>query len=181
MKKSFVLLLAFLIAAVVTGTVFGQTETITEVSWTDVAPMAAASGISGKFYSISETGLEMWIPDVFIEEELTDEDFENGFLVYMKTADESAFVNVTYFFVEGSTIDNYYETLAGMDEITELEYVIINGVMALSYTTPELDMSTISFVNDNGYVFEFNFLPISDEGFAQVATMMGASIRVAEE
>ncbi len=180
MKKSFILIFAVLIAAVLTGTAFAQTETMTEVKWKDIAPMAEATGIKGDFYAIGDTGLYMWIPDRFYEEELTDEEFENGYLLYLTTEDKSSVVSVTYTLIEGMTTDSYYDAIRNYEGTSNVEYNVINDIPAVSYDMTEQDSMTISFVDDEGYVFEFTFWPMSDESFQQVAAIMGASIQTAE-
>ena len=175
-------MLAMLLAAVLTGTAFAQAEITTTINWEDVSAMVEEAGISGDFYAVGDSGLCMWIPDdVFTEVELTDEDVENGFMAYLATEDESAVVSVTYAQIEGIDVDGYYEALTDTEGVEELEMDAINGIAAVSYEMPEQDSWTISFVDDEGYVYEFTFAPMSDEGFQQVAAIMAASIQTVED
>ncbi len=183
MNKSVVYLtvIAMLFAAVLSGTAFAQTETVTEVNWEDVSAAVEEAGISGDFYNVSDTGLRMWIPDVFSEVELTEEDVEDGLIAYLMPADESAAISVSHAYIEELTVDGYYNLLTETEGVEELEYVVINGIAAVSYKLPEQDTMTVSFVDDAGYVYEFTFGPASDEGFLSVATLIAASIQTVED
>ncbi|MBO4537387.1 MAG: hypothetical protein J5694_00775 [Erysipelotrichaceae bacterium] len=174
-------MLAMLLAAVLTGTAFAQAEITTTINWEDVSAMVEEAGISGDFYAVGDSGLCMWIPDVFSEVELTDEDVENGFMAYLTTEDESAVVSVVYAQIEDVNVDDYYTLVADIEGVEELEMDAINGIAAVSYEVSEQDSWTVSFVDDEGYVYEFTFAPMSDEGFQQVAAIMAASIQTVED
>ena len=73
--------------------------------------------------------------------------------------------------------DYTYEELLEDPSYTDVEMGYINGLKALSYTVPESNMLGISFEDEDGYMAQFLFYPISDEGFAQVASIMAASIQ----
>ena len=47
----------------------------------------------------------------------------------------------------------------------------------MTYTLAESDSAHVSIATDTGYIVEFNFAPISDEGFAAIAAIMTASIQ----
>ena len=178
----YVTMLAMLLAAVLTGTAFAQAEITTTINWEDVSAMVEEAGISGDFYAVGDTGLCMWIPDdVFTEVELTDEDVENGFIAYLTTEDESAVVSVSYAQIEDVTVDDYYGLVADVEGVEELEMDAVNGIAAVSYNLPEQDSWTVSFVDDEGYIYEFTFAPMSDEGFQQIAAIMAASIQTVED
>lgn len=183
MKKSviYMTMIAMLLVAVLSGTAFAQTETATVVNWEDVSAAVEAAGISGQFYNVGDSGLCMWIPDVFTEVELTEEEVADGYMAYLTTEDESAVVSVTYAAIDGLTVDGLYNLFTETEGIEDLEIVVINGIAAVSYEMPEQDSMTVSFVDDDGYAFEFTFAPVSDEGFAQVATLMAASIQTVED
>ena len=183
MKKIFVSLtmLALIFAAVLSGTAFAQTETATVVNWEDVYPSVEESGISGTFYNVGDSGLCMWIPDgIFYEEKLTDEEVESGYMAYLTTDNNSAVISVTYAVIEGMDVPGLYDLLAETEGVEELEFVVINGIAAVTYKMPEQDSMTVSFVDDDSYIYEFTFSPASDEGFQQFAAIMGASIQTVD-
>ena len=180
MKKSFMVMFAFLLAAVLFGTVCAQTETVTEIKWEDVSSSVEEAGISGDFYAVGESGLYMWVPDVLEDTELTDEDIEDGYIAYLMPEDESAVVAVMSAPLEGITVDGYYELLTETEGVEEVEYVVVNGIAAVSYEMPEQDSMTLAFVDDEDTVYEFTFSPMSDEGFAMVTYFMAASIQTVE-
>ena len=151
-----------------------------EISWEDIAPMAKEIDPDGAFYLVGETGLKMWIPAIFIEEELTEEDIDDGMVLFLSTADGSAYVAVNHVDLEGGTLEDGYAGLLLDDQYSDVEMGKINGLKVLSYTNVENDMTGLSFIDSDGYMIQFLFYPQSDEGFSAVAAIMGASIQTGE-
>ena len=82
MKKIIAILMAL---CLLTG--FAMAE---EINWSDIEDTVADSGIEGEFFSISDIGVKMFIPDVFQEAELSEDDVAEGYICYLTTEDESA-------------------------------------------------------------------------------------------
>ena len=157
-----------------------ETQTVTEINWEDVAEIAAEVDSEGQFFLIGETGMSMWIPSIFHDVELTQEDVDAGMVAFLSTEEADAFVTVMFMDLEGSTFDDVYENILADSDYTEVDKGIINGLPAISYVYEEGDTMTVAFVNDEGGVLQFMFSPKSNEGFAAVASFMMASIQIAE-
>lgn len=158
-----------------------ETQTVTEINWEDVAEIAAEVDSEAQFFLIGETGMAMWIPSVFHDVELTQEDVDAGMVAFLSTEEADAFVTVMFMDLEGSTFDDVYTNILADSDYTEVDKGIINGLPAISYVYEEGDTMTVAFVNDEGGVLQFMFSPKSDEGFAAVASFMMASIQIANK
>ncbi len=182
MKKLVFVVLAVLLLTF--SAVFAQeteTETVQEINWEDIASVVEESGLEGQFYNVSDLGIVMWIPAQLQEVELTEEDVENGYLCYLSDEEETAAVAVIAGDGDGMTLDDWYAQLSEDEDVAELEYGLINGLAAVTYSLPEDDTNNVTFVTDSGYLVEFTFWPASDEGFSQIAMIMAASIQAGEE
>lgn len=181
MKKLFAGILA---GALILGSmsVFaGETEQeIAEINWEDMVAADEQSGndliAQGDFVTFDEIAVQMWVPNVLQPVELTDEDKENGYIGYFATEEQDAAAAVQYVDVDGMSLDEYMEYLQGEDGVKDPEYVIVNGIQCISYDIPDTDTTCISFETQAGYILEFSFSPMSDEGFQAVIAFMGASI-----
>ncbi len=159
--------------------VFAQeTETVQEINWEDIAPALEESGLEGEFYAVSDFGIAMWVPVQLHEVELTEEDVENGYVSYLTTDDEDAAVAIICADGEGMTLEDYMAYLESAEDVSGVEYGLVNGIEAVSYEY-EGNMN-VAFITDAGYILEFTFSPMSDEGFATVASIMAASIQTME-
>lgn len=193
MKKRY---LALLLTGVLTfgaaSSVFAeeaQTEALTEaetavqtneISWETIAPAVEDAGWEGDFITFDEIAVKMFLPSVLKPTELTEEDKEQGYIGYYMTEDETAVVSVMYVNTEGMDLDGYQEYLKGENDVTDIETGIINEIPVLTYSMPENDTACVSIATQAGYILEFAFSPVSDEGFASVAQIMMASIQSEE-
>lgn len=168
MKKIIAILMAL---CLLTG--FAMAE---EINWSDIEDTVADSGIEGEFFSISDIGVKMFIPDVFQEVELSEDDVAEGYICYLTTEDESGTVAVTYADVNGMSLEDYAGYLPEVGA-TDVELGTLNGIPVVSYEVPENDTVNIAMMTDAGNAIEFVFNPASDEGFSSVAGIMGASIQ----
>ena len=159
--------------------VFAQeTETVQEINWEDVAPALEESGLEGEFCAVSDFGISMWVPVQLHEVELTEEDVENGYISYLTTDDEDVAVAIICADGEGMTLEDYMAYLESTEDVSDVEYGLVNGIEAVSY---DYDGNmNLAFITDAGYILEFTFGPMSDEGFATVASIMAASIQTVE-
>lgn len=182
MKKRFLsLMLAGILAFGGNCNVFAEEAAVPEVNWEDVAPsVEAAAEWKGDFVNFDEIAIKMYVPDVLIPSELTEEDKEAGYIGYFTTEDETATASVMYVDVEGMSLDEYQEYLEGEEDVDEVEAGIINGIPVVTYSMPENDVACVSIATEKGYILEFSFYPMSDEGFEAVAQIMMASIQAEE-
>ena len=157
-----------------------ETQTVVELNWEDFADTAAEVDSDGQFFYVGDTGMAMWIPSVFHDVELTQEDVDAGMVAFLSTEDADAFVTVMFMDLEGSTFDDVYANILADSDYTEVDLSVINGLPAITYAYEENDTIIAAFVNDEGGVLQFMFSPKSNEGFAAVAFIMMASIQIAE-
>ena len=99
MKKIIAILMAL---CLLTG--FAMAE---DINWSDVEATVADSGIEGDFFSIGDIGVKMFIPSVFQEVELSEDDVAEGYICYLTTEDEAGTVAVTYADVNGMSLEDY--------------------------------------------------------------------------
>ncbi len=152
-----------------------QTEII-EINWDDLQEQGAETIAQGDFVTFDEIALKMWVPNAFAAVELTDEDMAQGYIGYYLIADGSAAIAVMYVDAGGMTLEEYKDQLTQVGA-TDIEDVVINGSEAVSYTLSETDTCCVSFVTENGCIFEVSGSPVSDEGFASLLSIVMASIQ----
>ena len=147
--------------------------------WALFEDAAAQVDPNGQIVDIGESGLSIWLPSALSEVELTDEDVEKGMVAYLTTEDESAGLSI-YTWGENLDFDGlvkYYEENGYTAD--DYDVVLVNGIKTLMVSDTENDSALLDYVLEDGTVLEFCFFPASDEGFAQVAMIMMASIQAA--
>lgn len=158
-----------------------ETEAITSLNWEDFVAINEASDndliSQGDFVTFDEIACKMWVPNVMKEVELTDEDKEAGYIGYYSTDDQDGVAAVMYVNMDGMELADYAKELEGMDDVENIEMMTLNGFDAVSYDLPEKDTTCVSLATEAGYILEFSFAPMSDEGFQTVIAFMGASIQ----
>ena len=158
-----------------------ETAVVTEVTWTDeLAAAATEIDPDGQFFYVADTGLMMWIPSVLHDQEISAELNEGGMVVMLSTTDETASVFVNVLDLEDVSLEDMYSLYLEEPTYSEVEWVNINGLGAVSYIDNEYDTMNLAFEDVDGNMITFNFSPYSDEGFMAVATIMAASIMEAE-
>ena len=170
MKKFFAILLAL---CLFTGVALAEAV---EINWSDVEASVTEAGIEGDFAAISDIGVKMFIPTVFQDVELSDEDVADGFICYLTTEDQSGNVLVFYADAEGLSLEDF---AAGLPEAgaTDVELGTLNGIPVVTYAQADNDSVNVSMMTDAGNIVVFCFNPASDEGFQGVAAIMSASIQ----
>jgi len=170
MKK----LLATLIAlALLLALPCALAEEIPAINWSDVE--GAAAGIDGEWYVFDDIALQFWVPNVFQDLDLTDEDGEEV-LAKFEMPDGSAGIYAQYLNGnEGLTMEDTIATLEA-NGATEIERCLLNGLDAVSFSVPDVDAGYVIFITQSGNYVQFIFTPVSDEGFASVAQLVTASI-----
>lgn len=154
-----------------------EAQTSNEISWDDVSAAVEEAGWEGDFVTFDEIAIKMFVPDVLQPQELTDEDKEQGYIQYFSTEDETAAVSVMYVDTDGMDLEEYQTYLENESDVSEVEPGVINEIPVLTYTMPETNTACISISTQAGYILEFAFSPMNDEGFASVAQIMMASIQ----
>ena len=148
-------------------------EEIPAINWEDVE--SASSGIDGSWYVFNDIALQYWVPDIFENKDLTEEDGAD-MLAKHEIADGSAGIYAQYLTgYEGATMDETVSTLQA-NGATEIERCTLNGLDAVSFSVPDVDAAYVVFVTESGNYVQFIFTPVSDEGFAAIAQLVTASI-----
>ena len=168
MKKLLALALTLSLA------LFATAALAVDLNWTDVEEQVAE--LDAAFVNIDQVGVKIWMPTILEAQELTDEDIADGYIAYFQTADESAAVGVTYTDVEGMSLEDYAAEVAKVGG-TGIENMTVNGLNCIGYDLEENDTSVVAFATEAGYILEFSFAPVSDEGFAATVLLMVASIQ----
>ena len=166
--------------------VFAQAETKTEdeaveLNWADFEELIKNENWKGDFFSFDEVAVKFFVPEIFLPAELDDEMREEGYIAYFMPEDETAEIGVQYIDAGIEDIDAYIEALKELG-VTDAEKMTINGLTAVSYTNPDdEDVVCVAMVTEKGYILEFAFSPVSDEGFLAVSRIMVASIQPSED
>ncbi len=176
MKKLFAVLMALCLMGSA-----ALAETVTEINWNDVfGPAVEAGQVAGDFVTFDEIAVKIWLPEGLNATELTEEDRAKGFIGYFTDEKASATVAVQYVDVSGETLEDYFAELKNMDDVSEPEMVLVNGIPAVNYELPAQDSTTIAFATEAGYILEVTMAPVSAEGAEMVWGAVGASIQAAE-
>ena len=148
-------------------------EQVPDINWADAE--AATEGIEGSWYTYDDIALQHWMPDIFENKDLTEDDSEE-MIAKFELADGSAGIYVQYLTgYEGATMDDTVATLES-NGATEIERCTLNGLDAVSFSVPDVDANYVVFVTERGNYVQFIFTPASDEGFGSVAQLVTASI-----
>ena len=149
-------------------------EEIPVINWEDVD--IESSGIEGTYYTFDEVAMVVWVPDVFENLEVTEEDDES-MIGKFEVADGSAGIYVQYIEgSEGADLDSLISVLesSGAEDI---ERCLLNGLDAVSYTLPDYDAMYVALMTESGNCVQFVIMPMSDEGVEAVAMLVAASIQ----
>lgn len=155
----------------------------TPIYWEDVLAMDGVQSIidQGEFKTFDEIDLTFWLPNGLYEEELTEQDIEDGFIKYYMTEDKQGFVGVTVVQLEAEDTQDYIDYISEVDGVEDIDYGVINGMEFVTYNMPANDSSIAGTVLNGGYVAEFIYGPMSDEGFTTIASLSKASIQIVDE
>lgn len=178
MKKAFTILMAAVMLFVLSASAFAAATTENVLNWTDVEADVEKAGMDAGFVQIGDMNLKMWLPSVFKEEELTEEDIENGYIAYLVTKDNAEIISIMSVDI-GASLEAWEKELPDYG-VTDAEMGIINGFKALIYSVPEDDTMCVDFEADSGEILEFTFYPMSDEEFASVASLITMSLQSIE-
>ena len=148
-------------------------EEVPAINWSDVE--SAAASIEGSWYVFNDIALQHWMPSIFENKALTEEDGED-MLAKFETADGAAGIYVQYLQGnEGATMDETISTLEA-NGATDIERCTLNGLDAVSFSVPDVDAVYVVFITESGNYVQFIFAPASDEGFSQLSQLIIASV-----
>ncbi len=172
MKKLFAIVLSLCMLCAVAL----AEENETNLNWEDF--QEAVAQIEGSFQQVGDLNLCMFIPAVFSEMEVTEEQKAQDVLAILSVPDDSARVAVSRFELGDMDLDTYEQELIKAGA-ADLALVSVNGLPAVDYnlTLNGVKTANLAFLTDDNAVLSFSFGPMDDESFAAVATVMVASIQ----
>jgi hypothetical protein len=185
MKK----LLAVSMAAVMTLSLscaaFTDEEAVagmTDFEWAAMKAVLDQADINGEFVSFDDAGMKVWIPDLYEETELTDEDIENEYLGWYVSEEqddgEYGQIGIGLYDMGDHSIDEYIDALkeAGYDSA---EPVTVNGMDgALHFINEDgYDAVLLAVLGEDGRIFEVSVHPVSTEEYTAVAYAILSSIQ----
>ena len=175
MKKLFALLMALCLMLCACA----YAEETKEINWSDFEEQAAQ--IEGQFCPIADLGVMMYIPSIFGSVELADEQKAAGVIALLSTADGAGRISFTYQDLGDMEADAYLDELAKAGA-TDFEVAVLNGRNALSYDLVVNDVKTTNVVVEieDAKMLTISFAPMDDEGFAELAGILTASIQDAQ-
>ena len=175
MKKLFALLMALCLMLCACA----YAEETKEINWSDFEEQAAQ--IEGQFCPIADLGVMMYIPSIFGKVELADEQKAAGVIALLSTADGAGRISFTYQDLGDMDADTYLDELAKAGA-TDFEVAVLNGRNALSYDLVVNDVKTTNVVVEieDAKMLTISFAPMDDEGFAELAGILTASIQDAQ-
>lgn len=181
MKKLFALILSLCLLAACCAFAEEAEEDngMPEINWADFEE--AASQIDGQFVAIADLGLKMFVPAVFGNAEVSEEQKAAGVIAILSTADGAGRVSITYQNLGEMDDEAFVEELEKAGA-TDIDPAILNGGDAMSYDLEVNGTKTTNVVIpfEGGDIVTFSFAPMDDEGFKGVAAIMIASIQDAE-
>ena len=151
-------------------------EETTEMNWADVEE--AASAIEGQFCPIADLGVMMFIPSIFGSVEVTDEQKAAGVIALLSTTDGAGRISFTYQDLGDMDGEAFVAELTKAGA-TDIDPIILNGRTGINY---DLEMNGVKTTNvvisvDETKILTISFAPMDDEGFAELAQIMAASIQ----
>ena len=151
-------------------------EEAAEINWADVEEKA--SSIEGQFCPIADLGVMMFIPSIFGSVEVADEQKAAGVIALLSTEDGAGRISFTYQDLGEMAGEDYVAELVKAGA-TDIETVILNGRTAMSYELVLNDVKTANVVIDidETKILTVSFAPMDDEGFAELAGILTASLQ----
>ena len=180
MKKILAVLFALLLCAAL-----ALAEEGGGLRWEDVAPQIEAAGIPGSFVSISNTGLMIWLPgSMFTDssDQLTAQDVEDGAVCYLTAESQNGdlcTVLVSLGEEEGGA-QGYAQAVAQSEGYQLVDVGLLNGMTTVLYSVADTATNAAAVFTDDSRCVIFDFAPMTNEGYAQYANMMIASIQLDE-
>ena len=172
--KKMIAILALLCVVALPFSVMAEADVdVKTLNWEDFE--AITEQVEGEFVSSEEWGVKFWLPSYFQEIEVNEDMANLGIINFYATEDGAYMIGIAE--QSFDDLDAYLEN----EGASNIEYVLINSIAALSYDVESEDCTYVMFINEEGtYGLSFGFQPISDEGFAAIALCMMASFQFAD-
>ena len=150
-----------------------------EFGWSDVAPGVEQAGLEGEFVTLDSVGIQLWVPSVLSEYELTDEDVEDGIVAYYETDDESDYVSI--YTEDWDDMASFEESMKEISDFSEFEEAVINGLPAVSYENTDDGIGFFSYMAPEGQIVTIEWGYAEDEGFKQLCSIISASVMSSDD
>jgi len=131
----------------------------------------------GRFVSLDDAGVKLWVTSLLEQDELTDEDVEYGYIAYFSDAKGEIGMGVCWWDYEGITLEEYTDLIREDKDFTNPYYCKINGMDSINYMDAAQEYVYVDFVSEEGYVLDFCIWPASDTGYYSLAQFMIASVQ----
>lgn len=195
MKKLLAMILSIMMLALpCAGLADANTTTDTEtadtgdgmIEFTYDADAIAQAGIEGEFIGLGDLGLQFFLPNTLIAQEMTEEQTASGAIALYSTEDGTNSMSIGY----GMAVDAEGNTVTTLEELAnayaaagceEIEYATINGIPCMSYSIKASDVGGVAILFDDGTQLTFNFAPASDENFALPTYAVLSSIMFSDD
>ena len=170
MKKAIALILSLMLA-IASAAACAENLEWKDGKTDDVMP-------AGEFHTFEEAGLKAWIPSYMDEVELTEEDRTQGFLAYFSQSDNSHMISAVYVDTGSlKTQEEYGKALEGVEGVSDISAITVNGLPAVFYNLKENETSTVTIIEGNGKVFELTVYPATGDENLAAALYVFSSIQ----
>ena len=157
--------------------IMSVSPSIAELVWENYEADVKEADPNGRFVSLEDAGVRLWVTSLLEEKEVTDEDAEAGCIAFFEDADQAVGMSVWLWDYDGITLEEFADMIRDDLKYTNPYYCIINGLEAINYMDAEQETVFVDFVTEDGYVLEFCFWPATDTGYYSLAQFMTASIQ----
>lgn len=147
-------------------------EEMLELNWEDEED----SDIPGEFVELGEPLVKFFLPEVLLDEEVSEEEKEAGLLGAYSDEEGETTMFITYLDMLCADVFEYGDFIEEEYGV-EVSYLRLNGLDAVCYSMEEDDELYVALVPDEDYVLEFSFWPLSDDDFFELAQVVAASIQ----
>ena len=174
MKKLFAVMMAFCLMLTVAAFAEG-TDTVT-INWADHE--AEAANIQGVFGNISTSGLKMFVPDEFENQEISEETLNSGIILVLKSnKEEKAVVNAQVMNGDIATVKATLE-----QQGATVRNATINGIPRITFTAGSNGVvaACFGFATSAGMTLIFTFANADQEPYTSLYKVMASSIQLAQ-
>ena len=174
MKRMLAALLAAILLAI-PAAVSSAEETV-ELRWKNWESKVQESGLESAVYSLSDTGVLIWMPKPFRPVALSEEFTSQGIIALFAPEDVSGFIRVSL--VEGGEgmgFDKLKEDLRSQGLLPVRADV--NGMEALACMMPESEAYNLIVMFEPGRFLQFLFYPVTDSKLSAMTAVVASSIR----
>ena len=178
MKKVFAFVCSFLFLLSIASVSYAEGEP-SDLSWEALGEIAeSVFGEEAHFVRLDEVDAKIWIPDYLEPATLSDDDVANNAIACFMPADESEMIYISYFDVNGLSLEAYQKQLATAGYTSNI--IQVNDIPALLYAMPENNSIIAVYSTADGYFLQLIFYP-ADNFFTLVLSSVQPDIEPEEE